>query len=224
MMSEWLNRILAADDSNNWGKLVPLVIFFVIWALSAVSKAFQKKKGAETEPRPSEEAEEPSFDDLARKIRERYAEAKDQAEKKATGRGGETAQQPPARPAVKPPAAPRPASVVIPPPRYQAAPKPMFEVTKQPEGPTLKVVKGLEGPAVNVPVGVEKPILQRVEPGIEKVEGITAEVPMVSTETGTIYKENPYLTELMEQYSTRDGFRKAILNYEILGPPISMRD
>jgi hypothetical protein len=99
----------------------------------------------------------------------------------------------------------------------------MFEVTKAQDGPTLKVVKGLEKPAVNVQVGVEKPILEKVDSGIERVEGITSDVPMVSTAAEIPHMESPYLSELAAQYSTRDGFRKAILSYEILGPPIALR-
>jgi hypothetical protein len=221
MMSELLNRLLAADDDGtNFGKLVPLIIFFAIWALSAISKAFQKgKKGTETEPEPSEEGEEPSFDDLARKIRERYAEAKEQAAKRASEQGGETTQQPPARPA-KPaaaPVAPRLATTT-PAPSYQ----PMFEVTKPLEEPTLRVVKGLEQPSISVPLTIERPTLHRVEPSIERVEGITSNVPMVSTEVHRAM--NPYLAELAAQLATQDGFSKAILNYEILGPPIALRE
>jgi hypothetical protein len=36
--------------------------------------------------------------------------------------------------------------------------------------------------------------------------------------------ESPYLAELAAQYATRDGVRKAILTYEILGPAIAMRE
>jgi hypothetical protein len=229
MMSAWLNKLLAADDDGtNYTKLVPLLIFFVIWVLGAISKAVHKgKKGTEAEPEPNEGDEEHSFEDLASKIRQRYTEAKEQAEKRASEQGRETTQQPPARPVIKSEPAPVPARQAprMPPPMYQTGPKqPMFEVTKAQDGPTLKVVKGLEKPPVNVRVAVEKPILQKVEPGIEKVEGITSDVPMVSTAPEIPHLESPYLAELAAQYATRDGFRKAVLNYEIFGPPLSLRE
>jgi hypothetical protein len=225
MMSDWLNKILAADDDgSNYTKLVPLIIFFVIWVFSAISKAVQKgKKGTEEEPAHGEEKHQPGFDELAKKIRERYAEAQKEANR--GDQQGKNAQfQPPARPVVSQtvPVSPRPA--MTPPQSYQAASKPMFEVTRTPEGPTLKVVKELEKPLVNIPVTVERPTLQKVEPAIEKVEGITSDVPMVSTKTEIPHLEHPYLAELSAQYATRDGFRKAILNYEILGPPLAFRE
>ncbi len=229
MMSDWLNKLLAADDDGNGlGKLVPLIIIFVIWVISAISKAAQKrKKGAETETEPPEESEETSFDELAKKIRQRYAEAKEQAAKnREAQQGGKTPQQPPAKP-VKPttaPVTPRPATTA-PSSRYETSAKqPMYEVTKLSEEATLRVVKSLEKPAVNVPVKVERPVLDKVEPAIKKIEGIHSDVPMVSTEAEILYMEHPYLAELAAQYATRDGFRKAILNYEILGPPLSLRD
>jgi hypothetical protein len=227
-MSDWLNKLLAADDNgNNWTKLLPLLIFFVIWVVGAISKAAQKgKKGTEAEPEePSEVGGEPSFDDLAKKIRERYTQAKEEAMKqREVQQGAKPAHQPPARPP-KPIPSPRPTPSITR-PEYPARPKPpLYEVNKTPsgtgEGPTLRVVKGLEKPAVNASVSIEKPILRRVESGLEKVEGITSDVPMVSTGAGP--KQPHYLTELVEQYSTTDGFRKAILNYEILGPPVGLR-
>lgn len=218
--------LAADDDGSNWGKLVPLLIFFVIWAVSAISKAVQKgKKGDEIEQQPSEESDEQSFDDLAKKIRERYQQAKEEAMKKQESRqGGQTGQQPPARQTKEIPS-PRPASSITR-TEYPAIPKsPSFEKTVSSagasEGPTIRVVKTLEKPSVNVELGLQKPMLEKVEPGLEKVEGITPDVPMVTTEVGM--KQSHYLAELAEHYSSTDGLRKAILNYEILGPPVGLR-
>ncbi|MGA2070782.1 MAG: hypothetical protein ABSG97_05485 [Sedimentisphaerales bacterium] len=218
-MSDWLNKMLGSDQTENFGKLVPLIIIFIIWVVGAISKAAQKgKKGAETKIEPPEEGEEHSFDDLARKIRQRYAEAKEQAEKNRDVQQGVNEQfQSPARtPQPKPPPQRRPEPI--------PAKKPVAPPAYAQEGPTLKVVKGLGKPDVGTPVTVEKPILEKVEPRLQKVEGITSDVPMVSTETEIAHKEHPYLAELVAQYATKDGFRKAILNYEILGPPIALRD
>jgi hypothetical protein len=91
------------------------------------------------------------------------------------------------------------------------------------EGPTLKVVDGLEWTSVGTPIKVEKPTLQKVEPDLHKVDAITSENAKVSGEV-EIHQQHPYLAELAEQYATQDGFRKAILNYEILGPPLALRE
>jgi hypothetical protein len=236
-MSYWLDKVLGANhDTESIGKIVPIIIFFVIWLVSAIAKASQKgKKGDEGKSAEGQEKHQPDFDELAKKIRERYAEAKEQArraaEEEENGR-----LEPPAR-------APRPNAAAIP---YRASPaqsvagpkQPMFEVTKaagQPqikkpaappmqyqEGSTLKVVDGLEWTNVGTPITVEKPTLQKVEPDLHKVDAITSENAKVSAEVEVIHHQ--YLSELAEQYASQDGFRKAILNYEILGPPLALRD
>jgi hypothetical protein len=237
MMSYWLDKMLSAnDDGNNLSKLAPLVIFFVIWVVGAIAKAAQKgKKGTEEEPAKEQAKQEPGFDELAKKIRERYAEAKKEAGREVKQAENERLQPPASLRQQAPPISPSPA-------RYPAAPKqPMFEVTratgqpqtKEPaaysmqstpeqEGPTLRVVKGLEQTNVGTHLKVEKPTLQKVEPGLQKVDAITSENAKVSGEVEIIHHQ--YLSELAAQYATQDGFRKAILNYEILGPPISLRE
>ncbi len=67
-----------------------------------------------------------------------------------------------------------------------------------------------------------KPILQKVEPGLQKVDALTPENAKASSEVEIIHHH--HISELAEQYSTPNGFRKAILNYEILGPPLALRD
>ena len=48
-MSYWLDKVLGSDETENLGKLVPLVIFFVIWLLGAIAKARSGKKGEENQ-------------------------------------------------------------------------------------------------------------------------------------------------------------------------------
>jgi len=82
------------------------------------------------------------------------------------------------------------------------------------EGPTLKVVKGLEQTNVGTHLSIEKPRMQKVESALNAKASGEVE----------IHHQHPYLAELAKQYATRDGFRRAILNYEILGPPLALRD
>jgi hypothetical protein len=231
-MSYWLDKVLGANhDTESIGKIVPIIIFFVIWLVSAIAKASQKgKKGKEKELSEGQEKQEPGFDELAKKIRERYAAAKEQAQREAQ-QGGNEQFQPPARtPQPKPlPAAVSPAQPI-------AIPRsPMFEVTRatgQPEvknpvtyaheGPTLKVAKGLQNANVGDHLEIEKPNLLKVDTALQKVDAITSENAKVSAEVEIIHHQ--YLSELAEQYTTQDGFRMAILNYEILGPPLSLRE
>jgi hypothetical protein len=232
MISYWLDKVLGADDDgHNLSKLAPLVIFFVIWLLGAIAKASQKgKKGKEKELSEGQEKQEPGFDELAKKIRERYAAAKEQAQREVQ-QGGNEQFQPPARtPQPKPlPAAASPTQPMA------SLRSPMFEVTraagesevKKPvtyahEGPTLKVAKGLQNSNVGDHLEIEKPNLLKVDSTLQKVDAITSENAKVSAEVEIIHHQ--YLSELAEQYTTQDGFRKAILNYEILGPPLSLRE
>ena len=218
-MSYLLDKLLADNDVNNLGKFAPLVIFFVIWLFGAIAKAAQKgKKGTEEELAKGQEKQETGFDGLAKKIRERYAEAQKEAGREVKERENEQF-QPPASSAsqTKPP-----------PPRRlepKTPPKPVaypMQSTPEQEGPKLRVVKGLGKPDVGAIIPVDKPTLQKVEPGLQRVDALTPENAKVSSDPGIHHHQ--YLTELAEQYATQDGFRKAILNYEILGPPLALRD
>jgi hypothetical protein len=216
MMSYLLDKMLGAnDDGNNLGKFAPLVIFFVIWLVSAISKAKGGKKGEEKELPEDQEKHELGFDDLAHKIRERYQEAKEQAKREAQQGENEQFQPPVMAPQPKPP------------PLREPEPMPVKKPIAAPsmyahEGPTLKVVKGLQQASVGDHLTVEKPTMLKVDSALQKVDAITSENAKVSADVEIIHHQ--YLSELAEQYATQNGFRKAILNYEILGPPISLRE
>lgn len=208
-MVYWLNKLLGSNDTDNLSKIAPLVIFFVIWLFGAIAKAAQKgKKGTEEKSAGGQEKHEPGFDGLAKKIRERYAEAPKEAGRAAQQKKNEQFQPPAKAPQPKPPPPRRPE------PRPTRKPAYPMQSTPEQEGPKLKVVKGLEKPNVGTPLPVDKPTLQ-------KVDALTPENAKVSSEVEIIHHQ--YLSELAEQYSTADGFRKAILNYEILGPPVALR-
>jgi len=192
-MGYWLDKVLGADnDTDNFTKLVPLVIFFVIWLFGAIAKARSGKKGEEKELSESQEEQKPGFDKLAKKIRERYTAAREQARRAAEQEENKQFQPPAMVPQPKP-AIPRrsepiPAKKPIAPPMYSQ------------EGPTLKV-----------------------GPDLHKVDALTSENAKASGEV-VIHQQHSYLAGLAEQYATQDGFRKAILNYEILGPPLALRE
>jgi hypothetical protein len=214
MMSYLLDKLLADNDGNNLGKFAPLIIFFVIWLFGAIAKARGGKKGEEKELPKDQETHESSFDDLAQKIRDRYIAAREQAKKEAQQGGNEQFQPPAMAPQPKQPLPRRPEPI--------PAKKPVAPPVYAQEGPTLRVVKGLEQASVGDHLTVEKPTMQKVDSALQKVDAITSENAKVSADVEIIHHQ--YLSELAEQYATQDGFRKAILNYEILGPPISLRE
>ena len=224
MMSYWLDKLLGADDDgNNLGKLAPLVIFFVIWLFSAIAKASKKGKEGEEKELPKDQEGHlslpelphqplPGFDKLANKIRDRYIAAREQVKKEAQQGGNEQFRPPAMDPQPKQPPPRRPELMA----QKPIAP-PMYTQYTQ-EGP----IKGLEQPSMGAPLPVDKPTLQKVEPDIQKVDSLTSENAKVSADVEIIHHQ--YLSELAEQYATQDGFRKAILNYEILGPPLALRE
>jgi len=224
MISYWLDKLLANDDVNNLGKFAPLVIFFVIWLFGAIAKAAQKgKKGTDTETGTEEysgqgqKKHEPGFDGLAKKIRERYAEAQKEAGREVQQEENEQF-PPPVRspqPQIPPPRRPEPRPIR----------KPAYPIQSMPEQerPEFRVAKCPEKPDVGTPLPVDKPTLQKVELALQRVNVFTSENAKVSSEVKIHYR-HPYLAELAKQYATQDGFRKAILNYEILGPPLALRD
>ncbi|MGB7582714.1 MAG: hypothetical protein WBL85_09750 [Sedimentisphaerales bacterium] len=215
-MSYWLNKVLGSDETENLGKLVPLIIFFVIWVVGAIAKAAQKgKKGTEEESAKGQEKHKPGFGDIAKIIRERYAEAQKETGREVQERENEQFQPPARSPQPKTPPPRRPVQIPTRKPAYQ------MQSAPEQEGPKLRVVKILEKPDVGIPLPVYKPNLQKVESGLQKVDALTPENAKASSEPEIIHHH--YISELAEQYSTADGFRKAILNYEILGPPVALR-
>jgi hypothetical protein len=218
MISYWLGKVLGVnDDGNNLSKIAPLIVFFVIWLFGAIAKAAQKgKKNTVEESAEGQKKHESGFNDLAKKIRDRYAQAQKEAGREVQERENEQYQPPARLPQPKQPP-PRGLEPKMPP---KPAAYPMRSTPEQ-EGPKLRVIKGLEKPHL-APLPVDKPTLQKVESGLQKVDALTPENAKVSGDVEIIH--HLYLFELAEQYSTANGLRKAILNYEILGPPLALRE
>ena len=217
MISCWLKKLLGSDETENLGKLVPLIIFFVVWVVGAIAKAAQKGKKGTEEAAEGQEKRKPGFDDLAKKIRERYAQAQKEAGREVQQEENEQF-SPPVRSSQPEPSPPR-----RPEPRPTRKPAYQMQNAPEQEEPKLRVVNILEKPDVGTPLPVDKPVSQKVEPGLQRVDALTLENVKASGEV-EIHHQHPYLAELAKQYATQNGLRKAILNYEILGPPLALRD
>jgi hypothetical protein len=59
----------------------------------------------------------------------------------------------------------------------------------------------------------------QVQPKLEKVPGLTGEA-----ELSTEIPQTTYLTDILSDYENSEKLRRAILHYEILGKPISLRE
>jgi len=62
----------------------------------------------------------------------------------------------------------------------------------------------------------------QVQPKIEKVPELTVATPQV--EAVVPVEKSQYLSEILSDFENPESLRRAILHYEILGKPISLRD
>jgi len=186
-----LNRIVGVskDTIDKLGEVAPFIIFALIWLFGVIAKTVQtSRKASKGEQKARDVKRQPGFGDFIEKVRERYAEAMEQAERAMEQRAER--QEPPVQASQ-----PRPRASSYRP----EAKAPLIEVTVA--GTQAEVEKAK----------VEKPSAEQLPPSLP---------------TGVAGGDTPhsYLAELAEQYKDAGGLRKAILHYEILGTPVSLRE
>jgi hypothetical protein len=109
--------------------------------------------------------------------------------------------------------------------------KQFFGLTEEPESSIQPITEEPE-PQVTIqqvrPQGrkVARPTIPQaakpqVQPKIEKVPEIAVATPQV--ETVVPVETSQYLSEILSDYENPESLRRAILHYEILGKPISLR-
>jgi hypothetical protein len=225
MLNHLLDRIVCDTEENFWVKIAPLIVFGFIWLFSMISKAAQSKAGKTEEQQPQTRPpkprqRQPNLDDFIKMVKNRYAEAKEQAMRSAEE------------------GIYRPQETL--PPRETLPPKPA-PVPQRPSAaqPAMKsqVSQSYISPKISLELKTPEPVLPQVKelptspaPGlpdlsqqIEKVDEIPVEMTALDPH---IYElsHKPYLPELMEQLTNPDGLRKAILYSEIFGKPLALRD
>ena len=196
-MSDFLAQLILArhSDDEGWMNILVVVVMAVIWMIGGIVKAMKAKSGEEQQPGRASSRKPP-----------------------AHGRAGQ--RQIPARP--QRPAAPgQPAQV----PKKRttladlraAARKFAADAERafQPEttAPTPKPSQ----PISHSPARPETPPI--IEPGVPPVKGL-ARKRAAKVQTPPMRQ----LSDLLSDYTDPDKLRKAILHYEILGPPLSLRD
>ncbi|MDD5063349.1 MAG: hypothetical protein PHQ35_01135 [Phycisphaerae bacterium] len=75
------------------------------------------------------------------------------------------------------------------------------------------------------PAVARQAVVSQVQPKLAKVT-VEADVPLISAEhpaTGAEIPRTKYLSEILSDYKNPESLRRAILHYEILGKPISLR-
>jgi hypothetical protein len=214
MLDFLVQKLVAAakdpgDIIDTISEIAPFIIFAAIWLFAVIAKAAQgAKKARQGEQKPKRELPLLDFDDLIKTIKQRYAEAKEQASKAAEQKF--VPPQPPMPPPVsvsrpKPTFTEQPAPAPIPvKPKYVPEP-PLYEITIPAPPPSPPDVKVEIKPAI-APLDEKRP----------------AELSVVADVSEK--NPHPYLAEIEKQFIDPNSLRKIILYSEILGPPLCLRD
>jgi len=204
LLFDSLSKIIAANNKELIDKLTelaPIIIIGLLWLFGAIAKAVAEgRKGKETQPQPRPQQplakpKQPDFAEFIKTVKEQYTQAKEQVKKQAE----EEIYRPP-------PSGVRPS-----------------------EKPSLKAIEWTvpQKPQNKPPV---KPAPVRMEAVKQKIAKSLIEQPLEDLTKEQLTLEihadepHPYLAELAEQFANTDGLRKAILNQEILGKPLALRD
>ena len=196
MIGNLLDKIVCEGNEtiDNIMEVLPFIIIGGLWLLGAIAKTIQASKKAEQRPgQPKKPAIKRQPEDLAGFIRI-VKEQYASAKQQATK------------------AIEKPLAVQTPKP--VAKPKPIYEVTT----PSVQPM-------------IEKPVVEELKPALKPASVVSEELPEIKEEhpveppiaAGAEITQSKYLTELAKQYANVDDLRKAILHYEILGPPVTLR-
>jgi len=221
-MKELLAQVIFAAqgrDPNGWMNILVIVIVAVVYALGAILKATKGKKllgqGEEEQGRKPARKPEGGRGVLEQFVREIRGLAEPTQDRESRS---------PAQPAPKKVARPQPAAAVRkyaaeakPPPR----PKPITPPVK-PERPGLE----LSIPAPQVQPEFEE--IPELGTSIQALPDFTSksveELVGKGVDMPAEFVESRYLSEVLAYFTDPEDLRMAILHYEILGRPLSLRD
>lgn len=205
-MSELLAQIILAgrsDDAEGWMNILIVVVLAVFWAIGGIIKAKANKTGAPGEQPPGKPARKPPLH--SKDAREQMLR---RLQRPADSEQGQR-QQP--RPAAKQPRmkfADLQAAVR----KFAVEAEQAFQPQSDKKTPAIKPVltEPQKPPKAAEPT---EPIGKTVNRLQDKLVSQPEQMP-----------ESEYLSELLTDYADPEEVRRAILHYEILGKPLSMRD
>ncbi|MGB2865939.1 MAG: hypothetical protein WBC05_21580 [Sedimentisphaerales bacterium] len=205
-MSELLAQIILAgrsDDAENWMSILVFVVLAVFWAIGGIVKAKANKAGGRDEQLPGKPVRKPPLH--SREAREQMLT---QLQRPADSAQGQS-QQP--RPAAQQPRmkfADLQAAVR----KFAVEAEQAFQPQSGKKTPELKPV--LTEPQIKTErVELTEPIGKTVKGMQDKRASEPEQMP-----------DSEYLSELLLDYADPEELRRAILHYEILGKPLSLRD
>ena len=213
--------VAQSRDPGSWMNILVLVLVAAVYGIGAILKA--KKGKEEQEQADEQQIRKPQHKpEGGRGVLEQFVREIQRAFEPTEDRDRES--RPAAQPAGRKTARPQPAPTVR---KYAAEakqagrPKPIIPPAK-PKRPGLE----LSIPAPQVQPDFEE--LPELQTGIEDLPEYTSKTVegLVSKGKGMAYKvpESKYLSEVLLDYADPDELRMAILHYEILGRPLSLRD
>jgi hypothetical protein len=215
-MNELLSQIILAarrrQDGKSWMNILFIVGLAVFWVIGGILKARANKKQKDEEQLIRKPGPAPS---------DRAGVARPKAFEKTPY---EQVQRPTARtPYIK-----EPRSQIQPPrrkiARLQHAAQQFAIKIKEEQAAPLETIELLEEPELPPPTPQVKPKFEELE-GLPDFTGKT--VKELGDKRVRVPAETPrakYLAEILLDYADPDDLRRAILHYEILGRPLSLRD
>jgi len=237
-MNELLAQIILArnGDPEGWMNILVVVAIAIVYGLSSILKAKAKK------PAEKEEKEEP----LGRKPGSKLKEVAERFQKEVSELSRDREYEPPQRteglqkesfqqarrPAGPTPGRPYRPGVQQPRAEVAAARRPVEKFAPEAEPPSgLATIEPLAEPELSLPSS-------KIQPEFEELPELRAEIQGLPEFTSKAFKglgarrgaipaEMPgeeHLPEILSDYADPEELRRAILHYEILGRPLSLRD
>jgi len=203
-MNDLLLQIILArrnDDAESWTNILFVVVLAVFWLVAGIIKAKAKKPGGRDDQLPGKPVRKPPLH--SREAREQMLRRLD--------RPADSAQSQQPRPATQ---------------KHRmnfadlqaAVRKFAVEAEKAFQADTGEPVPKPKPPLTEPQIKAEK--LEPTEPMTTTIKGFQDKR---ASEPAQI-PESEYLSEILTDYSDPDELRRAILHYEILGKPLSLRN
>lgn len=209
-MNELLAQIILAArnrDGKSWMNILFIVGLAVLWVIGGILKARANKKQKDEEQLPRKPGFKPSD--------------------RADVRGHKAVQKTPyeqvQRPTARTPYRREPQPQIQPPRRKIARPELFVQkfVTEKEQAIPPGTIELLEEPELPVPAPQVQPDFQELPQFTSKA---VKELEAMRVSTPAETPRAKYLAEILLDYADPEDLRRAILHYEILGRPLSLRD
>jgi hypothetical protein len=192
---------LAARKSNEdkgWIQILVFVILAVFYALGSILKAKADKGAAKKKQTPGKALREPPKSTIEMRMLKQFFGLPEEPESETQPQATEPQPAKPqvARPQVQP--------------THRKVVRPQPAVRK----PTIKTEEAVKIPTFE----------QQVQTKLEKVPGLTGTMPQFEAVVPAETPQAKYLSEILSDFDDSEKLRRAILHYEILGKPLSLRD